>query len=396
MMRLVGWSQYSHQGMRIVVVHNLQPGGARRRLANQIDHFQGSVFEICLETATPITPDCTVVPLRPFAPRKPRMIRPPLRYLDMVMLERAWRRAGHRMAGFQPDVVYLNPCRFLQAPPVLSSDMPPSLYFCDEVRRVDDERDGRSSRNPFTAPLYRPLYSRQRRIDRVTALHATALATNSRYTATQIERVYGRRATVVRLGVTESLITPTPDRATGGFLLSVGTLISSKGHDLVLQAAALADSRPSVRIVAPRPSPREQARLKGLADELGIPVEIDVAIDDAALRDLYAAATVTLYLALREPFGLVSLEAQALGCPVVVANDGGLPETILEGVTGWSVEREPVAVAALVDRLADSRVRAAMSAAARAHALEWSWHASAVHVESIFEELCVGPPATRK
>jgi glycosyltransferase involved in cell wall biosynthesis len=374
--------------MRIAVVHNLQPGGARRRLANQLSYLDGSVVEICLQTATPITDDAIVVPLRPQAPRRSRVLRPPLRYLDLAVLEHAWRRAAAHVISAHPDVIYLNPCRYLQAPPVLRNGGPPALYFCDEVRRVDAERGGIGSRNSLTLPVYAALYERERRLDRKTATTAEAIATNSRYTATEIQRVYGRVATVVRLGVTDALLAPSPDPPpAGASLLSVGTLIPTKGHDLALRAAALAEGRPLVRIVAPRPAPREEARLRALAVELGVPAEIKVAISDAELRDLYASATATVYLAEHEPLGLVSLEAQAQGCPVIVADEGGLPETIVEGVTGWSAPREAGAVASLANRLSDGAVRFRMSTAARDHARTWSWKASAAHVEQLISEV---------
>jgi glycosyltransferase involved in cell wall biosynthesis len=374
--------------MRIAVVHNLQPGGARRRLANHICHFDGSVVEICLQTATPITDGAIVVPLQPQAALRSRALRPPLRYLDLAMLERAWRHAAAHVISLRPDVIYLNPCRYLQAPPVLTSGSPPAVYFCDEVRRVDAEPGGTGSRNSLTLPFYVPLYERERRLDRKTATTAEVIATNSRYTATEIQRVYGRMATVVRLGVANALLAPSPDRSpVGASLLSVGTLIPTKGHDLAIRAAARAHERPLVRIVAPRPAPGEEERLRALAVELGVAAEIKVAISDAELRDLYATATATVYLAEREPLGLVSLEAQAQGCPVIVAAEGGLPETIVEGVTGWSVPREPTAVASLVNQLSDVAVRARMSAAARDHAQTWSWQASAAHVERLIKEV---------
>jgi glycosyltransferase involved in cell wall biosynthesis len=72
---------------------------------------------------------------------------------------------------------------------------------------------------------------------------------------------------------------------------------------------------------------------------------------------------------------------------VIVAAEGGLPETIVEGVTGWSAPREPTAVASLVNRLSDVAVRARMSAAARDHAQTWSWQASAAHVEQLISEV---------
>jgi glycosyltransferase involved in cell wall biosynthesis len=372
--------------MKIAVVHNLPPGGARRRLASQIEHLQGEIVEICLESATPVTPGPLVIPLRQLAPHSPRMARPPLRYLDLALLESAWRRVARATRASAADVVYLNPCRYLQGPPMLLADVPPAVYFCDEPRRVDAEPGARASRNPFTNPVYAPMYARQRHLDRTTALRATRLATNSRYTASEISRIYGRTATVVTMGVADSLrehVQPVRGQA---FVLSVGTLIPTKGHDVVIRAAALARTRPPVRVVAPRPGPEEGERLRALADQLGIELTISVGISDGELAELYASARVTAYLAAREPLGLVSLEAQACGCPVIVAAEGGLPETIVDGVTGWKVARDPAAVGALLDRLDDPRLRERATAAARVHARRWSWTKSAQEIQALLAE----------
>jgi glycosyltransferase involved in cell wall biosynthesis len=124
-----------------------------------------------------------------------------------------------------------------------------------------------------------------------------------------------------------------------------------------------------------------------LAQELGVNLEIGVGLTDAQLGSLYESAHATLYLAKREPLGLASLEAQACGCPVIVAAEGGLPETIVDGTTGWQVARDPGAAVALVDRLSDDRLRARMSAAAREHAKAFTWRASAERVENLLREI---------
>jgi glycosyltransferase involved in cell wall biosynthesis len=373
--------------MRIAVIHNLPPGGARRRLASQVEHLNGEIIEICLETATPITPDAFVLPVRRVAPRLHRLLRPPVRYLDLAALELAWRRAAHAIRSSGADVVYLNPCQYLQAPPVLQDGVPPALYFCDEPRLGPTEPEARATRNSLTNPLYVAMYARECRLDRRTTSRACRLATNSRYTAAEIERVYGRTATVIKMGVAEALLQHTPAAPSDRFLLSVGTLIPTKGHDLVLRAAAVAAARPRVQIVAPRPAPREEARLRVLAEQLGVDVAIRVGITDGELAGLYASAYATLYLALREPLGLVALEAQACGCPIIVAAEGGLPETIVDGITGWQVPRDPAMVASMVDRLADRELHQRMSAAAREHAKGYTWEASAAQVESLLAEV---------
>lgn len=380
--------------VRVAVVHNLPLGGARRRLASQIEHLDEAVVEVCLQTALPVTCEPIVVPFVPIAPTRSKVIRPPLRYRDLVMLLRAWRQAARHIRASGADVVYLNPCRYLQAPSVLLEDIPPVLYFCDEPRRVDAEPGARSTRRSLTRPVYGVANAAERRLDRAGTRRAYHLATNSRYTAAQIDRVYGRKATVVTMGVADSLLSHPLSTDVQPFLLTVGALIPSKGHDLVIDAAARV-SRPVV-IVAPLHDSGEQARLGRLADRLGVRLDVHVGISDAALAELYATAHATVYLAQREPLGLVSLEAQACGCPVIVAAEGGLPETIIDGVTGWQTPRDGAAAAALVERLADRAVRDTMAAAAREHARDWSWAASAAEVGELLRTAQLGrPPAHR-
>ncbi len=65
-----------------------------------------------------------------------------------------------------------------------------------------------------------------------------------------------------------------------------------------------------------------------------MPLRVVRDLDPETLRRLLGQARVTAIAAVREPFGLVSLEAQAAGRPVVVVDEGGLPETVAPGETG--------------------------------------------------------------
>jgi glycosyltransferase involved in cell wall biosynthesis len=170
------------------------------------------------------------------------------------------------------------------------------------------------------------------------------------------------------------------------FLLSVGWLTRSKGHDLVVRAAACTSKHRSVIIVSPRPDPPEERRLRNLAAELEVALEVRIGISDDALADLYRTAHAMLYLARREPLGLASLEAQACGCPVVVADEGGLPETITDGVTGFKTAREPRAVASAVELLDDSATHRRFSEQARQHTQSWSWKTSAEQIHALLDD----------
>ena len=373
--------------VRVGVIHNLAPGGAHRRLSEQIARFQADVVEVCLSTATPIRADAHVIEFRPAAPRAPRALRGPLRYTDLVVLIRAWQRIAARVRRLGVGVVYANPCRFLQAPAALLGQVPPSLYFCDEVRRVDAEPAAAASRNPATRHVYAPMYAAERHADRRAVARASAVVTNSSFSAGQIRRVYGRETEVIPMGVPDACFAAPPLPA--AHVLSVGTLIPSKRHDVAIAAAARATRRWPVVIVAPRPDPQEAQRLLSLARDAGVRLDIRVGISDQELAATYAAAIATVYMAEREPFGLASVEAQAAGSPVIVADEGGLPETVDNGHGGWAVPRDVAAVAAKLDHLQRPGVRDAVSTEARAHAAGTDWTHSAQTVETMLQRLAV-------
>lgn len=86
-----------------------------------------------------------------------------------------------------------------------------------------------------------------------------------------------------------------------------------------------------------------------------------------ALTDLYLACDLFAWPAVNEPLGLVFLEAQAAGLPVIGGRTRGVPDLVQDGVTGFLVQSEQVApmATALGHLLGDKRRRESMGRAAR-------------------------------
>ena len=91
-----------------------------------------------------------------------------------------------------------------------------------------------------------------------------------------------------------------------------------------------------------------------------------------------AAATVVMVPSCSESFGLVAVEAQACGTPVVAASVGGLRTAVADGMSGVLVDsRDPVRYArAVQDLIARPAILARMSRGAREHASGFSWTAT--------------------
>jgi D-inositol-3-phosphate glycosyltransferase len=183
-------------------------------------------------------------------------------------------------------------------------------------------------------------------------------------------------------------------------LLFVGRIQALKAPDVVLAAAAeLLAADPSIRdrlvvAVVGGPSGSGLAKpehLHKLAGSLGVAdvVRFDRPVPQPELADFYRAADLTLVPSYTESFGLVAVESQACGTPVVAAGVGGLRIAVRDGVAGVLVDgHDPAVWAAVVARLlADPRERARMSAGGVEHAREFGWSMTASRLLELYRSL---------
>ena len=132
-------------------------------------------------------------------------------------------------------------------------------------------------------------------------------------------------------------------RADAHVLLFAGRIQPLKAPDVLLRAvAALLEPRPGAALAARRPGRRRPVRLRPRAPRVaGRSWPTELGIDDvvrfvppvaqAELADWYAAATLVAVPSYNESFGLVAVEAQATGTPVVAAAVGGLTTVVRDG-----------------------------------------------------------------
>jgi D-inositol-3-phosphate glycosyltransferase len=183
-------------------------------------------------------------------------------------------------------------------------------------------------------------------------------------------------------------------------LAFVGRLQPLKAPDVVLRAAALLiTDRPDLRsrlvvaIVggASGSGQHTPENLRALAGELGIAelVRFIAPLPARELVDVYRAADLVVVPSYNESFGLVALEAQACGTPVVAAAVGGLRTAVRDGVTGSLVESHDPAVWARVlgDLLNDPRRRALLGAQGVNRAAEYGWSLVAERTVEVYDEV---------
>jgi D-inositol-3-phosphate glycosyltransferase len=170
-------------------------------------------------------------------------------------------------------------------------------------------------------------------------------------------------------------------------VLFVGRIQPLKAPDLIVRATArmaMEDPALAARVRlefcgGPSGSGTEHpTALSDLAAELGVPAAFHAPTDRARLRLRYAAADLVVVPSHSESFGLVAVEAQACGTPVLAANVGGLPVAVDDGVSGVLVDgHDPLQwAAALRNLLGNDPLRARLAEGARTHAERLSWDAT--------------------
>lgn len=129
------------------------------------------------------------------------------------------------------------------------------------------------------------------------------------------------------------------------YLLAIGRHVPQKGFDLLLRAIAELENRGMAffDLLLAGDGP-ERARLRALSEELGLRERVQFlgrVTHDRALA-LFGGCLLFILPSRHEPFGLVNLEAMAAGKAVVASSVGGVPEIVVDGVTGLLVPAENV------------------------------------------------------
>jgi D-inositol-3-phosphate glycosyltransferase len=242
---------------------------------------------------------------------------------------------------------------------------------------------------------------------------ADRIVAPTRAEATELVDLYGAdpsRIRIVAPGVDARIFAPRPKAEARTRLeldgrrlvLFVGRLQPFKGPDVAIRAFAVALARapePTRDVVlwvvggpSGEPSGRDElAHLSSVAASLGLSdrVEFFPPQPHERLADFYSAAEAVLVPSRSESFGLVALEAQACGTPVIGTAAGGIRHVVVDGGSGFLVEgQDPEAYAQhLLALLSDPDLTGRFSLMAAQQAGRFSWDATTAEIRSIYREL---------
>jgi D-inositol-3-phosphate glycosyltransferase len=243
---------------------------------------------------------------------------------------------------------------------------------------------------------------------------ADRLVANTAREARELVELYGAdpaRVAVAEPGVDLAVFRPGSQleaRAAVGvpadavLLLFVGRIQPLKAPDVLVKAAAeLVRRRPDLRsrlVVgvlggASGSGVRNPMGLTELAEQRGIGdlVRFVPPVDRATLAQWYRAADVLAVPSHNESFGLVAVEAQACGTPVVAANIGGLPTAV--GEAGVLVDGHDTAdwATAIGSVVLDPDRRAGLSRASAEHAAGFGWARTAARLDEVYTDAMARP-----
>ena len=197
---------------------------------------------------------------------------------------------------------------------------------------------------------------------------------NSYFSRESVLRAYGVDAKVCYLGVDTTLF-----RNLGlereRFIVGLGSFDAIKGIDLAVKAVALLpDPRPPLVWIANSGDEAYESRISELARSSGVELRIRMAISDSELVATLNKAALLLYTSRLEPFGFAPLEANACGLPVVGVAEGGIRETVQDGVNGFLVDPQAESIACAANRLLQNPALARQMGEHAAVNVQRSWN----------------------
>ena len=185
-------------------------------------------------------------------------------------------------------------------------------------------------------------------------------------------------------------------------ILFAGRIEPLKGIDTLLEAIALLKARhitdladTCVTIIGGNPwadtLDEEMARLQRMSLELGLDdlVAFAGARDQQVLPYYYAAAEMVVMPSHYESFGMVALEAMAIGTPVIASEVGGLAYVVRDGYNGFLVPRRDAQALArrIADLLNDQLLRQQLSHHATHYTRDYDWSIIAERIAAVYGEV---------
>lgn len=246
-------------------------------------------------------------------------------------------KLGKAIRQTNPDVVVAN--HFPSHAAMLASGIP-GVWMCQEPFPFFHKRSA-MGKDPKTQALSLAVSLLFSKYDIKIARSIPLIAGNSSFTQSEIRRVFQRNCEIVFPGFDESLLTHKLVSKTPSTVLAGSPTTLLKGFEYTLRAFLALQKKgvaQELRVVGNLNPVYRNMIDSVLRKNPHARITVLGPVSRAVLLDEYKKASLLAYPSIEEPFGIMPLEAAALGTQVLYFNSGGLLETMKDGLTGHGVK----------------------------------------------------------
>lgn len=377
-----GNNTMSSRPLRIAVWYNLPSGGAKRALYNHMAGLKKRGHSI--EVFRPPVDDEQFMPTSQVSDREhvfpwdkwqrtswfyPRKIQlscgEVFRFLQSADVHA--RLAASAIEQGEFDVLYSHNCMYMASPHIgryvsipkvlylpepnrpLYEPLPRLLWIADEAEKASAPMRARRRLRHWIDARSAAIRAREELIN---AKAFDRILVNSFFSREAVLRAYGVNSKVCYLGIDAGMF-KNLGLPRERFVMGVGTLGPTKNVLLAVEAVGRvpAEIRPELVWVANMTDPPYRDRCVDRASELGVKFTHRSMVSDEELISLLNRASMMVYAPRLEPFGLAPLEANMCGLPVVAVAEGGVRETVVDGVNGLLADHDAALFGAAIARL---------------------------------------------
>lgn len=332
--------------MKVAVYHNLNPGGAKRVLYEQLKYLTGrshklSVFELENDDNKFNLRDIVDEVYRYKLDIKSYPMIPKRISSDVQTFYRLYKInkiISKHINKNSFDITYVNTDVNIEAPFLLRWVKTPTLYFDQEMLAIVYSKFMKFDMDVFLVNrLYEKLYRYTRKvIDLSNTKYAGQIVTQSKYMRSFIKGTYGMRSKVCYPGVDANIFHNSDASQLERQILFIGNT-KSRVFDLVSESIKNVNKDMEIKLEVLSSSSKEMTNNK-----------------DDQLANIYSRSIATICTVPFEAFGLKAIESMACETPVLAVNEGGYRETVIDGVTGFLLPRDPRAFAEKIEWLVNN------------------------------------------
>lgn len=214
-------------------------------------------------------------------------------------------------------------------------DTPHVAYIHSPMRYAWDQYYAYFARSGFLTRFFMKRWvPGLRQWDYISSQRPDCLVSNSAYIARRIKKFWGREAVIVNPPVNTTALTPN-GLAHEGFYLAFSRMVAYKRLDMAIEACG----RTGRKLVVIGSGGQEKELKKLAATFKGADIQFTGRIADDEVKSYLRRCRALLFCA-QEDFGIIPVEAQACGRPVIAYGSGGALETVIDGKTGVFFDRQ--------------------------------------------------------